>query len=365
MAVTTPTVAAIRDQIISDIEGRIGTTVPILPKAFVRVLAVALAGALALLYRYAAWVYRQIFPQTADEAALLLIGARYGLTRTVAVAAQLIATATGTVGTDIPAGTLWLNADGLVYSQTALATIGGGGTATITVECLTAGDDGNLAAADTLTIASPLADIDSTATVASTVTTGEDAEALEDFRTRVIERMQNQPQGGAAADYVGWAREVAGIVKAFAFNTAAGYVTVYPLQATTGASRIPLAAKITEVQDYVGAVERRPLCATVLAAAMTELSIDVTITGLSPASATVQAEIEAALEAYFYAAYPAQYPDEAAPTNVLSVGAIWAAITAAGATATAVSMTVPGIGATTSYTLDDDEIAALGTLTWA
>ncbi len=363
MSVTIPTVAAIRAQIVADIEGRIGTAVPILPKAFVRVLAVALAGLLSGIYRYAAWVYKQIFPATADEAALILKGEEYGVTRLAAVRWDGTATATGTAGTLIPSGTLWTLA-GLVYSQKADATIAGGGSIAVSLECLTAGIAGNPDALDEFAIVTPLADVDSTAVYLATVIEGEDEEDIEDYRTRVLERIREQPQGGAAADYVGWAREVAGVVKAFAFRTGAGYVTVYPLQAVTGVSRIPAAGKITEVQDYVGAVERRPMCANVLAAAMDELGVDFTITGLDPTDADTQDAIESALQTYLYAAYPLQYPDEPGATNIVSVAAAWAIIAAAGATASAVTMLVDGNPAT-AYTLADDEIVTLGTVTWA
>ena len=359
MPITIPTIATIRDQIISDIEGKLGVTVPLLPKAALRVIASALAGALALLYRVARWAYTQIFPQSADSDALVLIGSRYGITRTPAVRAKLTATATGVNDTVIPAGTLWVSSAGVVYSQEADATISAG-TATLTIEALLAGADGNLANGLTANVASPIAGLDSAATIASTTIEGEDQEELEDLRTRVLQRMQSQPQGGAAPDYVGWAREVAGIVKAFAFNISAGNVTVYPLQAITGASRIPSGAKITEVQDYVSASERRPLCATVTAAAMTELTANVTITGLLPNDAATKAAIVASLTAYFYAAYPRQYPDESNPTDILSVAAIWAAVAAAGATATAVALSLG-----TNYTLDEDEIVKIGTVSWA
>lgn len=362
MAVTIPTVAQIRDQIISDIEGRIGTTIPILPKAFVRVLAVACAGVLSLLYRYAAWVYRQIFPQTADAEALVRIGGQYALSRLPAVRTVATATATGTTGITIPAGTLWTLA-GLVYSQTLDATLAAG-VATITLECTVSGAEGNPTAGDEFAIVTPQVDVDSTAAYVATPTEGEDQEAIEDFRTRVVARIQNQPQGGAAADYVGWAREVAGIVKAFAFHTGDGQVTIYPLQAITGVDRIPAAAKITEVEDYVGAEERRPLCANVFALAMTELDVDITITDLTPSDAATKAAIQAAIVAYLYAAYPRQYTDEVGATDVVAVAAIWAAIVAAGATASAVDMLVDGNPAT-AYTMDEDEIVALGALTWA
>ena len=359
MPISIPTVSALRDSIISDIEGKLGVTVPLLPKAALRVLATALAGVLALLYRLARWAYVQIFPQTADADALALNGSRYGITRVPAVKAKLNATATGTDGTSIPAGALWVTSAGVVYAQEETVVISAG-TATITIEALIAGDAGNLAPGFTVSAASPIAGMNGTATIASTVTAGEDAEADEDLRTRVMERMSGQPQGGAAPDYVIWAREVAGIVKAFAFRTAVGYVTVYPLQAVTGAARIPSGAKITEVEDYCGASVRRPLCANVLTAAMTELTANVTITGLSPSDAATKAAITASLTAYFYAAYPRQYPDESSPTDILSVAEIWAIVAAAGATATAVSLS---LGA--NYALASSEIVKLGTVTWA
>jgi uncharacterized phage protein gp47/JayE len=303
MSVTIPSITTIRDQIVSDITTRIGASVPILPKAFIRVLATALAGVLALLYRMAGWTYRQIFAQTADDAALALIGEQYGIIRTPAVAAKLTATATGTDGTNIPAGTFWTLL-GLIYTQDALQVIAGG-TATIALTCLTAGAAGNINTGLAISVVSPIAGMTSTATIASTATSGVDIEALADYRARVITRMQNKPQGGAAADYVGWALEVAGIVKAFAFRTAVGYVTIYPLQTVTGSSRVPVAGKITEVQTYVGDLARRPLCANVLASAMTERTVGLTITGLSPSDATTKANIVAAITAYLYAAYPA------------------------------------------------------------
>lgn len=361
MSVTIPSITTIRDQIISDISARIGAAVPILPKAFIRVLATALAGVLALLYRFGGWVYRQIFAATADDAALANIATQYGIVRTPAVAAKLTATATGTDGTSIPAGTFW-TVGGLIYTQDTLQVISSG-VATIAVTCLTAGAAGN--SAGILSVVSPIAGMTSTATITATTTYGVGAEDLEAYRARAVQRMQNKPQGGAAADYVMWALEVAGIVKAFAFRLTAGYVTVYPLIATTGASRVPAAPKITEVQNYVADVGRRPLCANVSAAAMTEKTVDVMITGISPSDATTKALIVADITAYLYAAYPRQYPDEVAPTDVLSAAAIWGIVAAQGAIASAVAMTVSGIGTVTSYTLAVSEIAKIGTVTWA
>ncbi len=363
--VTIPTIAEIRDQIISDIEGKLGITVPWLPKAFIRVLAIALAGVLSLAYRFGLWCYKQIFAATADDEALILRGAQYGLSRSPAVRAKLTAQATGDDDTSIPAGTFWIGDDnGLVYQQEETVVISGG-VATITVECLTAGDAGNLLIDDTLTIGSPLAGIDNTATVTGTTTTGEDQESIESFRAQVMQREKNKPQGGAASDYVAWALEVAGIAEAYAFRPTPGFVNVYPLTDDADpANRIPGGAKLTEVEDYLDDTVRRPLNATVSAVAFTELDFDVDIADLVPNDATTKANIEAAITAYMYARRPQQYEDEVNPTNVVSAGEITAIAIAAGAQIATVTLKNAGGSPITSYELQDSELAKLRTLSW-
>lgn len=363
--VTIPTTTEIRDQIISDIEGKLGITVPWLPKAFIRVLATALAGVLSLAYRFGLWCYKQIFVATADEEGLLNIGGQYDLIRTAAVAAILTATATGTDPTPIPAGTLWIGDDnGLVYQQ-ADAVVISGGSALITVECLSSGDAGNLANGETLSISSPIAGVDSTATIASTITTGEDQENIEDYRIRVLNRTQNQPQGGAAPDYVAWALEVAGIAEAYAFRTAPGFINVYPLTDDEDpTNRIPDSAKLTEVENYLDDTIRRPLNATVSALAMTELDFDVDIADLVPNNAMTKDNIETAITAYMYARRPAQYEDEVNPKNVISAGEITSIAIAAGAQIATIALKNAGGSPITSYELQDNELAKLRTLTW-
>ncbi len=363
--VTIPTVTEIRDQIISDIEGKLGITVPWLPKAFIRVLATALAGVLSLAYRFGLWCYKQIFAATADDEALILRGTQYGLSRSPAVRAKITAEATGDDDTEIIAGTLWTGDDnGLVYQQEETVVITAG-VAAITVECLTAGDAGNLLVDDTLTIASPIAGVDDTATVTAAITTGEDRESIEDFRYQVMQREKNKPQGGAAPDYISWALEIAGIAEAYAFRPDPGYVDVYPLTDDADpANRIPGSAKLTEVEDYLSDTIRRPLNATVSALAFTELEFDVDIADLSPNDATTKANIETAITAYMYARRPEQYEDEVNPINIISAGEITAIAIAAGAIIATVTLKNAGGSPITSYTLQDSELAKLRTLSW-
>jgi uncharacterized phage protein gp47/JayE len=360
--ITIPTINQVRDQIVADIEAKIGQTIPAPPKAFFRVLATAQAGVIVLLYRFGAWLYRQIFPQTADAEALGRIGEQYGLTRKASVAAVLTAQATGINDTTIPAGTLWTR-EGQVYQQTAAVDIAAG-VATITIAATTAGSVANIANGQTVAIASPLAGVDEAATITATTTEGEDQEELESYRLRIMQRQANRPQGGAAPDYIGWALEVAGIVKAFAYRTGVGEVTVYPLQSLTS-NRIPDGSKLSEVQTYLQDTGRRPLCADVLTAAMTERIISVTVTSISPDTSAIREAVETAWESYLLRAFPVQYADEVNPTAAITLAALYAQAFASGATGIIITMSIDGTpGTIQGYTLQSSEIVKLGTVTW-
>ena len=124
---TIPTVAEIKARIVSDIESQIGQTTPFLPKSFNRVIAGAFAGAIILLYQAALWVYKQIFPETADYDALILLGRLVGLSPTRAVASVITANVFGTTGESVLTGTTLFKSDsGIIYKVTIGGTIAGG-----------------------------------------------------------------------------------------------------------------------------------------------------------------------------------------------------------------------------------------------
>lgn len=359
--ITVPKIGAIADGIVTSIEQKLGQTVPVSPKAFFRVLAYALAGVLSLVYRFGAWVYAQIFPQTADLEALRLIGEQYGISQLPAVTAKITVIASGVNATEIPAGTLWQYGE-QVFTQTDPATISGG-ICTINLEALIAGEASNAPIGAELTIVTPQAGVDEIATVDSVVTTGEDPESIDDYRSRILTRTRQKPQGGSVADYVGWAREVPGIVKAFAFNTAPLEVTVYPLISLTG-TRIPDAPKLAEVEAYLQDDIRRPLCANVYAAAMTELTVDITVTSLQPDNTATRNAVEAAIEAHLLRRYPRQYADEANPTDQIIRAVIVSESLFAGARVIELDVSIDAGPSTSFYQMAQDEIAKLGTITW-
>jgi Uncharacterized homolog of phage Mu protein gp47 len=362
---TPQTIAEIKAEIISDLEGETGQTTPIFKRAFNRVLATALAGVVALLHRRILWGYRQIFTDTCDEEALAYKEARYGITPSPSVAAILVATISGDEGATSPAGTLWTCADnGLAYLQSFDATISGG-IASAQVECLTLGALSTLATGAALSLVSPLAGITG-AVVASSSLDGQDADTLEERRAQVRAREQRTDEIGTVGYYISKALEVSGVAFARVSRNAGGDVDVYPLAALSGPARVPGSTLLATIQAYLQDLSRRPLCANIYALASVERTASVVITGLSPSDATTKANITAAINAYLYARLPRQYTDDPESTDWISVGDLWAIISANGAVATGVTLTVSGIGSgVMSYQLPIGEIVAPGGVSFA
>jgi uncharacterized phage protein gp47/JayE len=364
---TIPAVSTIRDQIISYTQTRLGQNIPMLSRAFIFVMATAVAGVLVLSYYFANWCLDQTQPATCNEFWLQIWGDRYGVTRDAAVAAQLTLTATGSDGSTIPSGQLYTDPNSVVYQVTALATIAGG-TATVSVTCLTAGIIGNQANGTAMALVSPLSGINSSAVVASTVLDGVDRESVAQFRSEVLNRIANKPQGGAVPDYVIWSLQVPGVVKVFVKRTGSNDVTVYALDALTGAGRVADAPTLAALLAYLNDPIRKPLAANVYTLAPTERTCAVTVTTAtingSALTTAQQNSVVAAITTALYAAYPRQYPDDPNPTDTVSTAIVWNALLAIGATAASVTINISGIGGG-PYVLPIGEIVAPGAFVWA
>lgn len=363
--VTIPTIAEIKQQILDDIESA-DTSKNLLPKAVWRILATALAGVQYLAYKLALWLFEQIFTLTMSEAALVKRASEYGITRTPATIWQGTGTATGIDGTVIASGKI-ATYNNFAYEIITGATISGG-TATVTLKSLEKGDDLNRAVSDELGWSTPLTGLDSVLTIASTTQEAEDEESVAALRIKLLNRQRNQPQGGAFADFIGWALEVAGIAEAFVERPTPGYVNVYPLtDEADPVDRIPSAPKLTEVEDFINSDTRYPFGRPATVIAMTELVFKVDFSNLSPDSAGLRTLIETATDDYLYSRRPQQYTDDPDPINEVSAGEIVGQAIAAGAKQITVVLKNAGDVdiSDTGYELEISELAEPGTYTWA
>ncbi len=362
-----PTTEEINDRIISDIESSTGQSTPLMAKALNRVLAFALSGVFTILYKFGQWAIKQIFTITQDDDSLELKGDQYDIARKVAVAAELTAGFTGDNDMAIPAGQQFRgNSNGLLYSVQSALTIAGG-VASGDVLCLTSGEDSNLVNGSTITILQPIAGLDNQATITATRTEGEDQEALEDYRVRISEREKTPPQGGSLVDYILWAKEVAGITRAFAWGhrevpaITEGYVYVYPVN-DGEASRIPSAPKLTEVQEYIDDPTRAPMQVVLInVPAMDEVVFDIDVSALDPDTAAIKAAFAENVEAYLLEREPQQFTDQLDIKNVISRSGIEAIYINSGAQS--VTLTLSDGGIVEDSTLLFNELAILGTIT--
>ena len=135
-----------------------------------------------------------------DENSLITRAAKYGIYQNPAVKCKATATATGTTGTTIPAGSIY-QLNGVVYSSDSAVTISG--STTIQITSIETGADTQLTAGDVLSLATPQAGVDNDITISSITQDGEDEQTIESLRNQVKQRERNKPQGGAIPDFVG------------------------------------------------------------------------------------------------------------------------------------------------------------------
>lgn len=314
------------------------------------VLAIVAAGMTHGCHGHLKWLSKQLIADLADDEFLIRIASIYGLEQVAATFATGSITISGTNTTICPDGTLWVRGDGVIFVQDGAATISGG-SATPTVIAQVAGADGNSDAGVALTLSSPIVGISSDATVGGdALTEGVDLEDIDSLRERLLARLQDPPKGGGEGDYVAWAREVAGVTRAWEYGNQFGPGTVLVLfvvddQAVT---IIPDAPTIATVQAHVTA--EAPITADVTVDAPNEYTMAMTI-AITPDTADVRAAVIVQIAALLRR--------EAEPGGTIYLSQLNEAISLATGE-TDHTLTVPAANVTPA----DDEIVVLGTITW-
>ncbi|MCH9837703.1 baseplate J/gp47 family protein [bacterium] len=328
MSLDTPTTQELSDNIVAQLEASLNQTIPLLPKAFLRVLAKTLAGVFILLYKYGGFMFQQLFVRTASTSATVVNGVsivplvEWGRQigagdPAAAVPAELSVQVTVENQTgSLPASTQLVGPDNGVTYVTLASVLLDSATKTVTVKAVAdqaggggAGAVGNLDPGAVVSFANPLANVSRNAVVLSQTVTGADGESWANYRQRVLDRFQKRPQGGAYADYEGWGEEPAGIVNVYPYTSdCPGQVDVYA-EATPASSGspdgIPTTAQLQAVLDSIelddgGLASRRPANGLANAFPITRTAFVVTVTALEVTDlAQVQADVTAAVQEYF------------------------------------------------------------------
>lgn len=397
---STPTTAALYSQIITTLEGKLGQSIPILQKAFLRVLAAALAGVLSLVYRFSSAVKFDQFPATANGEDQTLLGRRFNalaeLGARVGTPPRRGATP-ATIYVSIPkspayAPTIYANGVKLLHVETGVyftiqtsyaGTSAAGEYSAVagTFEDGTsaAGTIGNLPVGSTLALQSTVTGLATSATVQSVTVTGADQEGLDAYRARVVLHTGARKHGGAASDYVEWARTVPNVDQVYPYAGATpGTVDVF-FSVTDQPDGIPTAAQITAVADAMRFTEeggeytadRAPINDLPVAIPILVAEFDVEVFALAgvPDLAATQAKVQSALEDYFRESRP-YCPGIGFPprTDTLTGPAVAAVVQEVvrndGGTAGSV-VTREGGAILVARTLGQGEHCKLGALSWS
>lgn len=293
MPFSRPTLSELVTRILSGIRSRLTTEQ--MRRSDAEVYGRELAGASHELHGHIQSVSQNIIYYTAEGEFLERWASIWLSTpRIAATSATGSLTVTGTTGTVLPSGTVFVRQDGATFSTTAEVTLVAG-SAVAPIKADTAGQDGNTEAGVVLSISTPIGGIASEATVtAAAVTGGADVEDDNALRARLIDRIQQPPQGGAAADYITWAKEVAGVTSAWVYplELGANCVTVRFVR-DDDANLIPDTAEVAAVQSHIDSKRPVTVNLTVVAPVATPLNFSIAVT---PDTATVRAAVESELK---------------------------------------------------------------------
>lgn len=215
-------------------------------------IAMAHAGQTNGLYEFLGWISRQIVPHLADDEILLLFCQFWGIQRKMPSTAsgQLMLTVRGDAA--ITAGTQWQTNSGLIIecTQSVLLRVG---TTAVEVVAIDEGAAGNISGGTEFELISPVTNVESRAILSTAgMTGGADIESISSLRARLLFRVQYPPSGGNKWDYIRWARECAGVTRAWCIPAPmyCNYVTVV-FVLDEQINIVPTADDLNRVREYI------------------------------------------------------------------------------------------------------------------
>lgn len=289
MAFERPTLPALRKRVIADFEANLPGVDARMRQSRIGVHAMVHADLANEHYGLQASIARNVLPDLAEADWLARWGNILGIVRHGATAAAGAVRFSGADGSIVPAGSELRRSDGAIVATTEQATIVAG-AAIAPVRAVIAGLAGNTEEDVALATLAALPGVAAKCFVEAALTGGADLEDLESWRQRILFRLQEPPQGGAAIDYWRWAREVPGVTRAWVYpkELGAGTVTVRFMMDGTYEDGIPHGVDAPYPSSYTEDVLRvwqhieplRPVTAEVFVCKPVPKALNVTIAGL-------------------------------------------------------------------------------------
>ena len=305
----------------------------VLRKTVLKVLAHVLGGALYMVILIAKRIWKNRFVSTCDVSALEGFGTEYGIPHKVPLkssgtAAVTLEESVSTV--TIPQGTVLVDEESGIEYEVPNDVIVDSEHVGIPVVALDVGKDSDLGEGVPLVfrdgavagVASVVSELISGG-VADPVEVEGDiqvwGELAEDYRARLLDRIQNPVHGGAANDYYGWATKFSFVTDAFIFpnHPETNSVSV-ALANYNSANIVPTEDQVAEVKSYIEDDARRPVTADVRVFAVTPVPVTITAS-VAPYNQYVRESVTTAIKQYLQKMQPGTSVDfETLRLHVLS-----------------------------------------------
>jgi len=144
---------------------------------------------------------------------------------------------------------------------------------------------------------SPIAGVDTDATVLSSVSNGFEIETDASFRDRIIAKIQIESKNGKTGDWINWTKEISGVKNVWEYRLITGAGSIGVGFSVEGTNQIPDSAKILEVKNYLET--KAPIdFKEIVVLAIVEQPINFTLT-VSPDSAANRTIVSELITSYF------------------------------------------------------------------
>jgi hypothetical protein len=393
MAVEIPKIQDLYNDILSDLQTELNITIPLFGKNFLRAMAAVQAAKLKLYYLAIANIQKNVFVDLAEPQSIGGTLERFGVVKIgrlpfTAQPGSYEVSVTGTVGALIKANTTFKSNDdalnpGKIYVLDLDYTIVAG-VNTIILRALEGGLDSRLIIGNELTATAPIANVDQGAVVVAETIEPLSAEDIEDYRAKVIEAYQLEPQGGAATDYRLWSADAQGVKRVYPYakvgfpNEIAIYVeaTIPDSIDSMGTPSPVLLDNVESVVEFdpdttkpLNERGRRPLAVFNIDFNPVDVKlVDITITGFQGLTPTKQTNILNTIEARLEEIRPFVAAADIVSNrdNVLDLNIIISEILSAepGSIFGSVDMVVGGV-ITGSFLFENGDIPFLNSITYA
>jgi uncharacterized phage protein gp47/JayE len=275
-----------------DIEANLPGSQARLPQTILDVLACMAAGMADEQLDGINYYADQIHVTTCHGIWLERHGAEWGVPRKEATRANGALSVTVAPNTTVQVGALFQTSTRVQVRTTQIGSSIPGGVIAIPAEAVATGPGGNLATDTVLDTVNPVVGVTGATVAFPGFAGGTLRETTEPYRARILARIQQPPQGGAAHDYIAWMLAYPGCTRAWVYPKQQGSGTVVCRFAMDDSytDGIPPLAEVERMTQWLDV--RRPVTAEVFVYAPVARPVDVTVRDLRPNTPAVRQAVE-------------------------------------------------------------------------